>query len=266
MKGKGGKRGRLGDEKCAGDPFIAGGKLCVVRSGKDKKMSVCDLPGSLDPDGKFNGRLRIGNLRDPAFPLHRCKHFPRGCHGDIRLRKLGENTYESQFGDAAGGKGFSHCPACDTFVKSMLFVSERDQRVDVEKVFHGKSASISLTRSLVSIGIFPLASRTENPLPRSLTIFPFDRAGAMGSRTIVRFSLRTEKTVPVESPRARRRAALRTTWPLDDKTVVIVRLSYMVVVVSMEFRLFTIFGKLGGAECAAIRALQSGLRSHRISS
>ena len=114
-------------------------------------------------------------------------------------------------GDAAGGKGFSRSPAGDTLVKNMLFVSERDQRVDVEKVFHGKSDSISLTRSLVSIGIFPPASRTENPLPGSLTILPFDRAGAMGSRTIARFSLRIEKTVPVESPIDRRSAALRTT-------------------------------------------------------
>ena len=117
-------------------------------------MPVCDLPGFLDPDGKFNGRLRIGNLRDPAFPLHRCKHFPGGCHGDIRLGKLGEDANKSQFGDAAGGKGFSRSPAGDTFVKNMLFVSERDQRVDVEKVFHGKSASFFLTRSLVSIGTF----------------------------------------------------------------------------------------------------------------
>jgi len=37
-----------------------------------------------------------------------------------------------------------------------------------------------------------------------------------------------------ESPRDRRRAALRTTWPLDDRMVVIVRLSYKIVVVSME--------------------------------
>ena len=119
-------------------------------------------------------------------------------------------------------------------MKNMFFVAERDQRVDVEKEFHGKSANISLTRSLVSFGIFPLASRTENPLPDSLTIPPFGRAGVMGSRTIARFSARTEKTVPVESPRDRRRAALRTTWPLDDRIVVIVRPSYEMRMVSME--------------------------------
>ena len=200
-------------------------------------MPVGDLSGGLDPEGKGNARLRIGNLRDPTFPPHRCKHFPGGCHRDIHLWKLGENANKSQFGDAAGCKGFSRSPAGDTFVKNMLFVAERDQRVDVEKEFHGKSASISLTRSLVSFGMFPLASRTENRLPGALTIFPFDRAGAIGSRTIARFSLRTEKTVPVERPRDRRRAALRTTWPLDDRIVVIVRLSYAMAVVSMEFYL-----------------------------
>ena len=197
-------------------------------------MPVGDLPGFFDPGGKVNDRLGIGNLLEPALAFHRCKHFPGGCYRDIRLGKLGENAHKSQFGDAAGGKGFSRSPAGDALVKNMLFVPERDQRVDVEKVFHGKSASISLTRSLVSFGMFPLASRTENPLQGSFTILPFERTGAMGSKTIARFSLRTEKTVPVESPRDRRRAALRTTCPLDDSIVVMVRLSYDMPLMSME--------------------------------
>lgn len=198
-------------------------------------MPVGDLSGVLDPDGKGEGRLGVGNLLEAPLPFHRCKHVPRGCHRDIRLGKLREDANKSQFGDAACGKGFSRRPAGDALVENMMFVAERDQRADIEKVFHGKSDSISLIRSLVSFGVGPLTSRTENPLRGSLTILPFDRAGVMGSRTIARFSLRMEKTVPAESPRERRRAALRTTCPLDERTVVMVRQSYDMWVVSMEF-------------------------------
>ena len=45
----------------------------------------------------------------------------------------------------------------------------------------------------------PASSKTELMLPASLTIFPFDRAGIMGPRTIGRFSLLTEITVPVKA-------------------------------------------------------------------
>ena len=226
-----------GDEKCAADSFIAGGKGHAVRLGKNQKMPVGNLSGILDPKGEVNGRLGIGNLSELTFPLQRRKQFPGGCHSDIYLRKLGEDANKSQFDDAAGSKRFSCRPAGDTLVKNMLSVAERDKRVDVEKVFHGKSDCISLTRSLVSLGVSPLTSRTENLLPAFLTILPFDRAGVMGSRTIARFSARTEKMVPAESPIDRRRAALRTTWPLEDRIVVIVRLSYDVALVSMDFLL-----------------------------
>ena len=107
----------------------------------------------------------------------------------------------------------------------VLFVTDRYERVNIEEIAHGNSASAAATRSLVSVGTSS-TSKTEYPLEVSLMILASGLDRRIGSKTMRSRSPRTSNFIPGVRPRTRRRLAFKTICPLDERVAVIVRWSY----------------------------------------
>ena len=107
----------------------------------------------------------------------------------------------------------------------VFFIADCYERINIEKKAHGKSASATATRSLVSVGASS-TSKTEYPLEVSLMILASGLDGRIGSKTMRSLSPRTSNFIPGVRPRRRRRLAFKTICPLDERVAVIVRWSY----------------------------------------
>ncbi len=110
-------------------------------------------------------------------------------------------------------------------MKLMLFVTDRYERVDIEEIAHGKSASAAATRSLVSVGASS-TSNTEYPPDVSLMILADGFDKRIGSNTMRSLSPRTSNFIPGVRPSTRRKLAFKTICPLDERVAVMVRWSY----------------------------------------
>jgi hypothetical protein len=120
-------------------------------------------------------------------------------------------------------------------VKHASHFTGRESRSEVS--FQSGVAVIVRCRAILENGM----GRTGNGIPASqvASFALFDWARTKRCPSVICLGVCTQRGRATadwesESPRDRRRAALRTTWPLDDRMVVIVRLSYKIVVVSME--------------------------------
>ena len=123
--------------------------------------------------------------------------------------------------NAARGKLPPDRPPAGRRMENVAFVGKSNQHVDVEKIRHGSSASMSRTRAGVSFATPAGARRTLKPA-LFLIMRPLGRPSRSGSSTTERFFLsqRTEKTVPGIRPSERRTVLLRTTCPLVERVVV----------------------------------------------
>src|ERR1700682_511061 len=119
-------------------------------------------------------------------------------------------------------------PARHPRKKFMLFESQRHQSIYIQQIpGHGKSASISATCLLVSVGAPGPAVSTESPVIGSLIILAFRRLRLRGRKTIASPSSFTSSAAPARSPSFSRSRLGSTTCPLLETLVSIVRQSYL---------------------------------------
>ena len=104
---------------------------------------------------------------------------------------------------------------------------QRQQRIHIQKVSHGKSDRMSSTCSLVSCGAPSPALRTGKPVMGSRRIAAFLGRERRGARTIVPLFTLASSASPGRSPSLRRIGPGRTICPLLDMRVCMVRISYL---------------------------------------
>jgi hypothetical protein len=111
-------------------------------------------------------------------------------------------------------------------MKLVFEKTQCNQRVHIEKISHGRSDRISRTCSLVNCGAPGPALRTGRPVITSRPIAAFAGREWRGVRTICPLFTLASRGSPGRSPSFRRMAAGRTTCPLLEMRVCIVRISY----------------------------------------
>ena len=108
----------------------------------------------------------------------------------------------------------------------MVQDSERQQRIHIQQVFHGKSARSSPTCALVSLGAFGPAVSAGKPVTGSRIIRPFRGRVLRGVRTMHwPSSLASSKSPGCRSSLRRMRLGT-TTCPFVESLVCMVRQSY----------------------------------------
>jgi len=199
-------------------------------------MPICSLPRGLYPAWHMRDIVIVRyecELQDFSRfqPEQKCSRLR---NAEAILCCLRENPNEAELCDRTGcqfglrvGCQRPH-PISHSFVKFMLKESQRDQSVHVEKIFHGKVERISSTCLLVSSGASGLAVRAGSPVRGSTTMLVLYRRDLCGVNTIRPSSVFTSSASPARRPSFRRRGPGRTTWPLVETLVSMVRQSYSV--------------------------------------
>src|SRR5438309_2256883 len=111
-------------------------------------------------------------------------------------------------------------------MKQMFLHSQRHERIHVQQVLHGKSASISRTSSLVRTGASAGPLRTGRPVRGSLTIFARRECFLRGVNTTLAPSILASSASPGRRPSLRRILLGSTTCPFVEIRVCMVRRSY----------------------------------------
>jgi hypothetical protein len=197
-------------------------------------MPVCSLPRSLYPAWHVRDIVIVRyecELQDFSRfqPEQKCSRLR---NAEAILCCLRENPNEAELRDRAGRQfGIRvRCqrphPTSHSFVKFVLKETQRDQSVHVKKIFHGKVERMSSTCLLVSGGASGLAVRAGSPVRGSTTMLVLYRSDLCGVNTIRPPSVFTSSASPARRPSLRRRGPGRTTWPLVEIVVSMVRQSY----------------------------------------
>src|ERR1019366_8594236 len=100
------------------------------------------------------------------------------------------------------------------------------KRIYIEEAFHGKSESISSTSLLVRTGAPGPKVTASIPETGSITIFAFLNRFFLGVKTIRSPSTLASRGSPARRPSRWRIGLGRTTWPLVEMRVCMVRRSY----------------------------------------
>ncbi len=136
----------------------------VMSNGQLGKMPIRSLRRGLNPSRKRGDIVVVGEKSEREVRIR--FHLEEKLSGVIERqsvsRRLRDNAHEAEFCDGTSEKSRCACgvnPTVYTLVECMLAQAKGDKGVHVEQVFHGKSASISLTCSLVRIGASGPASR-----------------------------------------------------------------------------------------------------------
>src|SRR5215472_13606579 len=103
---------------------------------------------------------------------------------------------------------------------------ESDQGVHVEQIDHGKFARISSTSLLLNVGALGPALRTGSPVTGSVTSLTRCARFRWGVNTIRPFSMFASSGSPARISSRRRSGPGRTTCPLVETLVCMVRQSY----------------------------------------
>src|SRR5215469_3140035 len=104
---------------------------------------------------------------------------------------------------------------------------ESDQRIHIEQIDHGKFARISSTSLLLNVGALGPALRAGSPVTESVTNLTRCARFRLGVNTIRPFSIFASSGSPARISSRRRSGPGRTTCPLVETLVCIVRQSYL---------------------------------------
>jgi hypothetical protein len=118
-------------------------------------------------------------------------------------------------------------PSGKTTMEFMINEAQSDQSVHIEQIDHGKFASISSTSSLLMVGAFGPALKAGSPVTGSVTIFIRCGRFLRGVSTIRPSSIFASRGSPGRISSRRRSGPGRTTCPLVDTLVCMVRRSYL---------------------------------------
>ena len=108
----------------------------------------------------------------------------------------------------------------------MINEAQSDQSVHIQQIHHGKFAKISSTSLLLMVGAFGPALKAGRPVTGSVTIFILCGRFLRGVSTIRPFSIFASRGSPGRISSRRRSGPGRTTCPLVDTLVCMVRRSY----------------------------------------
>src|ERR1700685_1454603 len=112
-------------------------------------------------------------------------------------------------------------------MKFIIDEAQSDQSIHVEQVDHGKFAKISSTSLLLMVGAFGPALKAGSPVTGSVTIFVRCGRFLRGVSTIRPSSIFASRGSPGRISSRRRSGPGRTTCPLVDTLVSMVRRSYL---------------------------------------
>src|ERR1700741_2462120 len=118
-------------------------------------------------------------------------------------------------------------PSSKTTMELMINEAQSDQSIYIEQIDHGKFASISSTSLLLMVGAFGPALKAGSPVTGSVTIFIRCGRFLRGVSTIRPFSIFASRGSPGRISSRRRSGPGRTTCPLVDTLVCMVRRSYL---------------------------------------
>src|SRR5215469_17906670 len=104
---------------------------------------------------------------------------------------------------------------------------ESDESIYVQQIGHGKFAKISSTSLLLNVGALGPALRAGSPVTGSVTILTRCSRLRRGVNTIRPFSIFASSGSPARISRRRRSGLGRTTCPLVETLVCMVRQSYL---------------------------------------
>ena len=196
------------------------------------QMAVGDLTSGLHPPRKIRGAVFVGQLYDNATTIgSKPSQEPnRLLHRHPQVRGLVEDPHEPKLRDRTGGEAVVGRNRCQPRGNSVVMLVGRDKRCDqnvhIQQPGHGKSAKSSLTWPDESGTARGLAFKTGSPVRRSIPNTGRVGRGRIGSRTIRSASSAISNDAPGRSPSFRRTVAGSTTWPLLERIVFMVRLSY----------------------------------------
>ena len=117
-------------------------------------------------------------------------------------------------------------PPGDPLVEFMLEETQRHESIHIEQIPHGNSDKISETCSLLNVAAFGPALRTGRPVIRSTTMLTRRERVLLGVNTMRPSSTLASSGSPACRPSLRRIGPGRTTCPLVESLVSIVRQSY----------------------------------------
>src|SRR5690348_9892601 len=118
-------------------------------------------------------------------------------------------------------------PGSNTTVEFVIDEAQSDQRIHIEQVDHGKFAKISSTSLLLIAGAFGPALKAGSPVTGSVTIFIRCGRFLRGVSTIRPPSMCASRGSPGLISSRRRSGPGKTTCPLVETLVCMVRQSYL---------------------------------------
>src|SRR5579864_5075898 len=118
-------------------------------------------------------------------------------------------------------------PSSKATMEFMINEAQSDQGIHIEQIDHGKFARISSTSLLLMVGAFGPALKAGRPVTGSVTIFIRCGRFLRGVSTIRPSSIFASRGSPGRISSRRRSGPGRTTCPLVDTLVCIVRRSYL---------------------------------------
>jgi hypothetical protein len=119
-------------------------------------------------------------------------------------------------------------PIRNSSVEFVINEAKCDQSIHVEQIDHGKFAKISSTSLLLNVGAFGPALRAGSPVTGSVTSLTRCGRFRRGVNTIRPSSILASSGSPARISSRRRRGPGRTTCPLVDTLVCMVRQSYRI--------------------------------------
>ena len=117
-------------------------------------------------------------------------------------------------------------PSSKTIVEFMIKEAQSDQSIHIQQIHHGKFAKISSTSLLLMMGALGPALKAGRPVTGSVTIFIRCGRFLRGVSTIRPSSIFASRGSPGRISSRRRSGPGRTTCPLVDTLVCMVRQSY----------------------------------------
>jgi len=155
-----------------------------MRAGQLGQMTICSLVWAGHPGRQSRNVMSVGEKlqRKGGARLQHEEQGARLGYGLVILRNLGEYADKAEFRNGAGEdfRRNAFRPKSDSIVKLMVVMPERDQRIYVKQIFHGKNCRSSATCLLVRTGAFLPALNTGSPVIGSVTIRTLKRASARG--------------------------------------------------------------------------------------